>query len=75
MPNPSTTLIPAYGRDYKSKAQILADLEAQKDFIIADISNPWDGKPANKRDLLAFGVTTIYVRYKRLANVAKIKLS
>lgn len=40
-------LIPAYGRDYKSKKAIQADLEANKDFVIADISSQYDGKPVN----------------------------
>jgi len=46
------TLTPAYGRDYKSKKAVLADWEAGKDFIIADIMSKWDGKPANKSDLV-----------------------
>ena len=31
------TLTPAYGRDYSSKANVLADWDANKDFIIQDI--------------------------------------
>ena len=44
-------LTPAYGRDYRSKKEILADLEADKDFIFHDISSPWDGSPCNARAL------------------------
>lgn len=44
----NTTLIPAYGRDYASKAKLLADWNSDKDFVIADIMSPWDGKYANR---------------------------
>lgn len=44
-----TLLTPAYGRDYPSKAKLLADFESEKDFIIADFSSPYDGMPANKQ--------------------------
>jgi len=42
------TLIPAYGRDYKSKKEVIADFEANKDFVIADVMNRFDGKPVNR---------------------------
>lgn len=45
-------LSPAYGRDYKSKDEVLADFNANKDFIINDIVSPWCGKPVNRGDLL-----------------------
>lgn len=32
------TLTPAYGRDYKTKKEFMADFEAGKDFIINTIS-------------------------------------
>ncbi len=48
------SLVPLYGRDYKSKAELLADWNANKDFIIEP-----DGKAINKEqtksgDVLAF---------------------
>ncbi len=67
------SLTPAYGRDYKSKAAVMADWDADKDFIIADISSPWDGKPANRSALAADGVTqTINIRYSRLRKIAVV---
>ena len=66
-------LIPAYGRDYKSKAAVQVDLDAGKDFIIADISNRWDGKPINKADLSEYGKVTI--RYGRLRKVAVFEVA
>lgn len=61
-------LIPAYGRDYKSKAAVLADLNAGKDFLIADMSNTWDGSYTSLADLGDYDQVSI--RYKRLSNQA-----
>ena len=64
------TVIPLYGRDYKSKAEVLADWNAGKDFIVADAFNKYDGKPCNKEDTKG---ETITVRYKKLRNICIIK--
>lgn len=69
------TLVPAYGRDYTSKAKLLADWNAGKDFVIADMSSPYDGKPANKEDLTRAGYKNVNIRYKKMRQVAVIKLS
>jgi len=63
------TLTPAYGRDYKSKKAVLADWEAGKDFIIADIMSKWDGKPANKSDLVG---ETVMLRYDGLRKITGV---
>jgi hypothetical protein len=68
------TLVPAYGRDYRSKAAILADFQADKDFIIADMSSRYDGKPANRKSLIQAGVTSVHVRYARLTRIAVVKV-
>ncbi|HEY1700743.1 MAG TPA: hypothetical protein VGG75_13605 [Trebonia sp.] len=65
------TVVPAYGRDYKSKAAVLADWNAGKDFQINDMSSPDDGRYINKLDKPA-GVT-LSVRYKNLTMVTLIK--
>ena len=65
------TLIPAYGRDYKTAVAARADWEAGKDFIIADISNPWDGKPINKQQA-DFDLISITLRFNNLTNLAVI---
>ena len=44
----NVTLIPAYGRDYKSARAVKVDWYAGKDFVIAQYGNRWDGKPINK---------------------------
>lgn len=68
------TLIPAYGRDYKSKAAVQADMDAGKDFVVADFFHPADGKMANREDLLREGITAVMVRYKGKTLVTKVKV-
>lgn len=72
--NEVMSLTPAYGRDYQSKAAVLADFNDNKDFIIADIMSRWDGKPANKSDLQAAGEKMVNIRYDNLRKVAVVKL-
>jgi hypothetical protein len=69
--NNSITLIPAYGRDYKSKKEILKDFDSHKDFLIADFFHPYDGKPANKIDLKDYSI--ILIRYNKLRKITNIK--
>lgn len=69
------TLVPAYGRDYTSKAKVLADLKDGKDFIISDMTSPHDGLPANAESLKGAGVTVLNVRYKQNRNVAVFKIA
>lgn len=67
------TLVPAYGRDYKSKKEVLADWENGKDFIINDMSHPYDRKYINKTDAASEKGTTYNIRYKKLTEIAQIK--
>jgi hypothetical protein len=57
------TVIPAFGRDYKSAKAVAADFAANKDFMICDMSSPDDGRYVNA-DQLAPG-DTLAVRYDR----------
>ena len=66
-------VIPAYGRDYKSKAAVLKDWDDLKDFIIQDVSSRWDGRYVNKMDL-AGETGTVWVRYQRLTKKMAIRL-
>lgn len=70
----SITLIPAYGRDYKSKKAAIADFEAGKDFIVCDMFNPYDGKPANRFDLLRDQVKYVKIRYYNKTRVVMATL-
>ena len=58
------------GRDYTTKVQIKLHLQEQKDFKVADISNPWDGKSVNLKEIKIIGYNTILVRYAKLERVA-----
>jgi len=66
------TLTPAYGRDYKSKKEILADFDAGKDFVANDIQS--SGTYTNKADLIAMGHKEVTVRYGKLRKVTVIKI-
>lgn len=62
------TLQPAYGRDYTSKAKVLADWNANKDFRIATFG-PDMGRYINKAD--ASGLT-IMIRYQRDTKIMQV---
>lgn len=60
------TLSPAYGRDYKGKKALLADFDAQKDFVVQNFLHPDCGRYVNKQQLIG---QTVSFRYNRLRNV------
>jgi hypothetical protein len=64
------TLLPAYGRDYKRKADIASDLNNNKDFYISGLS------PAliNKEQLISEGIKSVVVRYGNQRKVTSLKL-
>ena len=68
------TLTPAYGRDYKSKSQVEADLQAGKDFIYNAYGSPFDGKLINLPQLKAEGYPKVNIRYGCLRKIAVVKL-
>jgi hypothetical protein len=66
------TVVPAYGRDYKSKAAAVADWNAGKDFVVQDVGAGRDnGRAVSKSDLEGQQVT-VNIRYKRLTMVANV---
>jgi hypothetical protein len=69
--NTMITLTPAYGRDYKSAKAAKIDWNDGKDFIIADISNRYDGKPMSKRD--ARTGEQFLIRFARLRKITTVK--
>jgi hypothetical protein len=54
------TLLPAYGRDYKSKAAVLADWNAGKDFRIATT-----GQLCSVRD----NIPDVWIRYQKQTKI------
>lgn len=62
------TLMPAYGRDYKNKKSIEADLAADKDFVGA-LRYDQPNNYINKKQLLEQGVNIVNVRYNKLRSI------
>ncbi len=65
-------LSPAYGRDYRSKKAVLADLRDNKDFVLTDFHGPlaqWCNRPASPQDLAQEGYS-VSVRYARMTKQA-----
>lgn len=67
------TLTPAYGRDYKSKKAVIEDWNSGKDFVIANMFHPDDGRYCNKEDIVKDGKeNSVSIRYKRLTQICVI---
>lgn len=65
------TVTPAYGRDYKSKKEVLEAWNANKDFQIADMFH--GGTYVNKQDVKPG--ETISFRYSRLTKQFILKVT
>ena len=55
---------PAYGRDYKSKKEVLEAWNSNKDFIIENVMDHYCGKPINKEDFEKTTYKSVELRYK-----------
>lgn len=66
-----TTLVPAYGRDYKTAKAVKADWAEGKDFIVCDLFSRWDGKAANK-DSFAIG-ENVTIRFCKKTKTTSVK--
>ena len=66
----SLAVIPAYGRDYRSKRAVLEAIASGQDFLVSDMSSRWDGKPANLESFRQAELDTVQVRYKGLTAIA-----
>ena len=62
------TLLPAYGRDYKTKKSIINDLNALKDFIVSH-----SGQYINKQQFNELGISSFNVRYSQHRKLINIK--
>lgn len=65
------TVVPAYGRDYVTATQALADWQEGKDFRIMDIGCAWDGCYTSTRD--HGPAVTVKIRYNRLADFVLVR--
>jgi hypothetical protein len=61
------TLTPAYGKDFKYAKDAVASWKKGDDWIIADITSPWDGKPCSIRDAASLG--PVMLRFNKLTNI------
>ena len=61
---PLTALTPAYGRDYHSADKAKGDFLSGRDFVLQDVSSPWDGKPCNI-EAFESGVSVVIYYYKK----------
>jgi hypothetical protein len=68
------TLVPSFGRDYKSGKEVQAAWDAGKDFTIQSIGHPDDGRQINKEDAEKIG-GTFNIRYKQSRNIKVIKVT
>lgn len=69
------TITPAYGRDYKSRDSVIADLRAGKDFIVQDISSSDFGRYINLEAMRACSIAQVRVRHAGLRRVSVINVS
>lgn len=67
-------IVPAYGRDYTSKAKVLEALNAGQDFKVADMSSQWDGMACNLENLREDGIEEVTIRYGKLMKVMTHKI-
>tara|TARA_Y100000114_G_scaffold99493_1_gene92663 strand:+ start:390 stop:608 length:219 start_codon:yes stop_codon:yes gene_type:complete len=63
------TLLPAYGRDYKTKKSIINDLNALKDFVISNT-----GQYINKPQFKELNISSFNVRYDSHRKITNIKI-
>ncbi len=62
-------VVPAYGRDYKSKKAVLADWDEDLDFRAMP-----RGQYINKEGAIEHGISSIEFRYGKLAKVFVLEL-
>tara|TARA_R100001591_G_scaffold97488_1_gene103501 strand:- start:167 stop:388 length:222 start_codon:yes stop_codon:yes gene_type:complete len=67
--NLTLTLLPAYGRDYKSKKAIINDLNALKDFIVSHT-----GQYINKPQFKEHNIISFNVRYNNQLKITNINI-
>ena len=63
------TLLPAYGRDYKSKRVIIDDLNNNKDFLESSSL-----RAINKQQFKELNISSFNVRYDQHRKITNIKI-
>ena len=67
-----STLVPAYGRDYKNKKEIIADFTANKDFLLESYNG---STYINREQVEQLNEREVMVRYSKLMKVTILKFS
>jgi hypothetical protein len=65
------TVVPHYGRDYKSKAEVAKAYNAKQDFKVQDVSSQWNGAAVNKDDAEKASLD-LQIRYDRLTKMVAV---
>lgn len=73
-PSLELTLVPAYGRDYKTKEDALKAWNEGKDFRIETALSVWCGSYANKEDSKNFSGKHFKIRYNKLQDFVLINV-
>lgn len=69
------TLTPAYGHDYKSKADVVAAFDAGNDFILNDARSRWNEKPINKPQVeKTYAGQKIKLRFKKKRSLTLVQI-
>ena len=69
------TLVPTYGRDYRSQKSVQRDFMRDMDFVIQDMSSLWDGKLCNRSGLIKHGIKQVDIRYNGLRSSLAIEVN
>ena len=65
------TLTPAYGRDYKSKGQVIEALQAGKDFVFNAFGHADDGRYCSLSDLKDGKFTVRFGQLRKVVTLTK----
>lgn len=69
---PLTALTPAYGRDYYNATTAKGNFLDGRDFILNDITSPWDQKPVNIEAFESGVSVNIYYSKKQKSTVLRV---
>lgn len=64
-------IMPAYGRDYKTRGAAQKDWDDNKDFLVNDVTSPNDRKSINKAQTTPRD--QIVLRFRSLRKVARLE--
>lgn len=69
------TISPAYGRDYKKQADVIADFKAGKDFVMESMNTGYAGSYCSVRDFAPGVKVQIYYAKQQKSVIATVPTS